>query len=253
MDSLASVATTRWLRRYTRRPAAGLRLVCLPHGGGTAAAYRGWASDLPEWIELTAVEYPGRADRFTEPAYTDMTKLVEAVTGALMPLTDRPYVLFGHSMGAAIAYETALLLARRGAALPIRLIVSGREAPQHSHPLPAGLDREDALITELTRVGGTELKLLENPEMRALLLARLAADCELIATYRPAPAREPLHCPVSAMVGDQDPLVTIEEAAGWAAATSGPFDLTVFPGDHFYLVPQKHALLDALIQRVLAD
>jgi pyochelin biosynthesis protein PchC len=154
-------------------------------------------------------------------------------------------------MGATVAYEVALRLAGRGTPGPVRLIVSGRQAPQYSHSDPD--DRgEDALLRDLAQYGGTPAELLGNPQMRALLLARMAADYELIDTYRPAPVTGQLSCPVTAMTGDQDPDLAIEEIAGWAAVTSGPFDIEVFPGGHFYLIPQKKALYEALAQRLLA-
>jgi pyochelin biosynthetic protein PchC len=224
-------------------------LVCFPHAGGTAAGYRGWATGLPGRIEVAAVEYPGRAGRFTEPACTDMAALADAIAGALIPLADRPYALFGHSMGAVIAYEVALRLARRGAPGPACLMVSGHGPPRDARdaPGPAG---EEALLDEMARYGGTPPELLRHPQMRALLLDRMAADYRLIEAYRPDPAAGPLACPVSAMIGAGDETLTAGRAAGWAAVTSGPFDLTVFPGGHFYLIPEERAVLDAVARRI---
>jgi pyochelin biosynthetic protein PchC len=221
-------SATRWLVRFTSRPDAALRLICFSHAGGSASAYRDWATDLPDRIEVVAVEYPGRGSRIAEPACTAMANLAEAAAEALSPLTERPYALFGHSMGAAAAYETALRLREQGKPDPVRLLVSGREPPQHSHGGTVHLGGPEALL---------------DAEIRALILDRMAADSRLIETYRPAGTAEPLRCPVSAVVGNQDPDVTVAEMAEWAVVTSGSFDLTVFPGDHFYLQTQRRPLL----------
>lgn len=236
-------SATRWLVRFTSRPDAALRLICFSHAGGSASAYRDWATDLPDRIEVVAVEYPGRGSRIAEPACTAMANLAEAAAEALSPLTERPYALFGHSMGAAAAYETALRLREQGKPDPVRLLVSGREPPQHSHGGTVHLGGPEALLAELLRSGGTSPDLLLDAEIRALILDRMAADSRLIETYRPAGTAEPLRCPVSAVVGNQDPDVTVAEMAEWAVVTSGSFDLTVFPGDHFYLQTQRRPLL----------
>jgi len=236
---------SRWLRTFVPRPDAELCLVCFPHAGGSATAYHDWVADLPDRIEVVAVQYPGRADRLGEPAHTTMSALADAVVDALEDLVERPYALFGHSMGAAVAYETAVRLRQRGSPAPIRLVVSGREAPRLSHLGTVHRGGEPALVAELHRFGFTQPALLHNPELRAVLLATMAADCELIETYRPT-STTPLTCPISAVVGEYDPELTVEEAAGWGEVTSGGFDLTVFPGDHFYLVPHRRQLLDAL-------
>lgn len=236
-------SATRWLVRFSSRPMAALRLICFPHAGGSASAYRDWTTDLPDRIEVVAVEYPGRGSHIAEPACTAMADMAKGAAEALSPLAERPYALFGHSMGAAVAYETALRLREQGKPEPVRLVVSGREPPQHSHGGTVHTGGPEVLLAELVRSGGTPPELLGDVEMRALILDRMAADCRLIETYRPTGTIEPLGCPVSAVLGEQDPDVTVSEMADWAAVTSGSFDLTVFPGDHFYLLAQRRPLL----------
>jgi surfactin synthase thioesterase subunit len=227
-----------WLHRYPPRRDARLRLVCFPHAGGSAAAYRSWSVGLPEWVEILGVQYPGRAERLGEPARTSLPGLADEIAEALRGLADLPYVLFGHSMGAAIAYETARRLPE-----PAHLVVSGREAPRHSRHGTIHLGSEADLLAALDRFGATPPELLADPEMRELLLGVIAADCELIETYAPDLAATPLRCPVTALLGDADPGVTPREAADWAAITSGPFRLNAFPGDHFFLLAQRDAVL----------
>lgn len=235
----------RWLRVFVPRPAASLRLVCFPHATGSAVAFRDWAAGLPDTIEVVAVQYPGRADRFREPAYTNMPQLVEAVADALSDVAGHPYALLGHGMGAAIAYETALRLRERNHCEPVRLIVSAREAPQHSHTGTIHLSGEEVLIAELHRFGFTNPTLLRDPESRALLLSTMVADCRLIETYRPT-AVSRLHCPVGALAAEDDPEVTVAEVAGWATVSTGAFDLAVLPGDHFAIVAHQQEVFRLL-------
>jgi pyochelin biosynthetic protein PchC len=229
--------STAWLRRPVPRPDAALRLVCFPHAGASATAYRGWATELPDTVEVVTVQYPGRMDRHREPALRRMPDLVAALTEELLPLTGRPYALFGHSMGGAIAYETAL---RLPAANLTHLVVSGRRPPGAGPHPGHGLSGEDALA----RYGSTPAAILEDPELRRLALGILEADRSLLAAYEPSLGR--VDCPITAVLGDRDPDLSATEAAGWAGFTTGAFTLVELPGDHFYLVPQRRLLLAVL-------
>ena len=226
-------ASTGWLRRPRPRPHAGVHLVCLPHAGGSASFYRALAASLPEHIEAIAVQYPGREDRFPEPCVPDPPDLADPLPEALVPLLDRPTALFGHSLGAALGHEIALRLQRR-AAPPAHLFVSAQPAPHHLQPGTIHLAGDDALLAELRRVGGVAGGLLDDPELRAIVLPAVRADYRAIETYRPVPV-PPLDCPVTAFVGTEDPDATIAQARDWAGYTAASFELRVWPGGHFYL------------------
>lgn len=232
-----------WLRRPVPRPDAALRLVCFPHAGASAGAYRSWAGLLPPGIEVVAVQYPGRMDRHREPLLRDMADMVAGVGDELKVLAERPFALFGHSMGAAVAYETAL---RLDSAHLVRLMVSARRPPG-SGPGPEpgiGLSPEEALA----RYGNTPAAVLDDPELRRMTLDVLGADRELLASYVPSGGR--VGAPITALLGDRDPDVTAAEAAGWAACTRGGFTLVEFPGDHFYLVSERARLLATVIEQL---
>ncbi|GAA4071863.1 thioesterase II family protein [Actinomadura miaoliensis] len=239
-----------WLRRFLPRPDAGLRLICVPHGGGGAAAFLGWAELLPPGVELLAVQYPGREDRIADPMPRDMDELVAALTDAVAAVADRPYALFGHSMGATVAYEVAQEARRRGLRGPVHLVASAREAPHDEKGGDVHRGDDDDLYAELMRLGATDPAVLADPGLRALILAYVRADYRLIETYRPRPL-PPLDCPVTVFLGDRDPDLTPAEAARWRHATRARTRVEIFPGDHFYLVPRRHAVLAAL-RRVLA-
>ncbi|MCJ0871768.1 thioesterase II family protein [Streptomyces sp. AP-93] len=239
-----------WFRRYQRPggPPARLRLVCFPHAGGTAQLYHGWAALLPAGVELLAVRYPGRQERLAEPCFEDMDALVDAVTGALGDFLDQPLALFGHSMGASVAYESTLRLQERYGVRPIRLMVSGRSAPHRPKPSRLHEQDDETLIAGVRRLGDLGSEAYDIPELRELLLPALRADFRLIEAYRPArPA--PVSCPVTAYVGDGDPGCVRDDVLAWSDLTPpGAFDFRTYPGDHFYLARQEAALVADVIK-----
>ncbi|SFP69316.1 Thioesterase domain-containing protein [Actinomadura madurae] len=239
-----------WLRRFLPRPDAGLRLICVPHGGGGAGAFLGWAELLPSAVELLAVQYPGRGDRLADPVPRAMAELVTELTDAIAAVADRPYALFGHSMGATVAYEVAQEARRRGLPGPVHLVASAREAPHDEKGGDVHRGGDDDLYAELLRLGGTAPDVLADPGLRAMIFACARGDYRLIETYRPLPL-PPLDCPVTVFLGDRDPDLTPDEAGRWRHATWARTRLEVFPGDHFYLVPRRHAVL-ASLRRLLA-
>ena len=235
-----------WLRYYRPRPRARYRLVCFPYASGNATFYRGWAVRAPLHVEVVAVQYPGRLDRIGEPCVPDMDAMVEQILPALEPLLDQPYALFGHSMGAAVAYEVAYRLEHRYGRPPVRLFLSGRPAPRHHRTGDKHLGPDEVLWRELGRLGGTTDAVLAHPELRATLMPVLRADYRLIETYRPTTGL-PLRVPVTALAGDADPEAQVPDVADWIHYTRGAFELHVFPGNHFFLVPRQGEVLDRVV------
>lgn len=242
--------TSPWLRCYRPRPTAAVRLVCFPHAGSGAGAFRTWPDLLPPWIELLAVQCPGREDRFAEPPATDLAHLADTLAGELADLDDRPLALFGHSMGGAIAHEVALRSAGHGGPEPVHLVVSAREPVEHVAAGTIHLGGDEALRAELTRLGGSSRLLFEDEELWQLMAPVIRADYQLIETYRPRTGRL-LDCPVTAFAAEDDPELTLDQARDWASATTGPFTLRTFPGDHFYLVAHRDRMLADLADCLL--
>lgn len=239
----------RWLRAYRPLTNPRLRLVCLPHAGGTANFFHPWAERVPPGVELLAVRYPGRQDRLDEPCVDRMDTLADAVTAALEPLLDRPLALFGHSMGAAVGYEVAVRLEQRHGAPPTRVFVSGREAPHLMRVPDLGRLGDDELIDEIRGLGDIDQGLLDDLDIRELILPSLRADYRLIGGYRPADPVK-LSSPIVGYAGISDPGCAVESVRAWSELTTCGFDLRIFPGDHFYLVPGRVELLADLFRRL---
>lgn len=253
-----------WLRGYQERLDARVRMVCFPHAGGSAAFYRSWHQGLPPLVELYAVQYPGRGERRLAPPVADVRTLAGHVVDALVPLHDRPLALFGHSMGAFVAYETARLLDERGTP-PVHLFVSGQTAPWIPGDGPDGPERtrgdladagiadadDEELVRHLERLGGTDAELLADPGMREIFLPYIRDDFRLLHSYRPT-SGPPLTTPITALTGADDPVATPVLAAHWRDLTSARFALEVFPGGHFFLLPEQDAVLDLVATRLAA-
>jgi len=235
-----------WARRHHRAPHPRARLVCLPHAGGSASYFAPVAKALAPEIDVLAIQYPGRQDRRNEPAVDTVEALADLITPVLLPCTDLPLALFGHSMGASIGYEVARRLEKAGTA-PLVLIVSARRAPTRHRAETTHLRDDAGLVAAVQALGGANSRLLDDPEVRSMVLPALRSDYRAAETYRPGPGT--VSCPITALVGESDPKCTPDEAGSWRDHTTGDFTLLTFPGGHFYLDQQAPAVLDVLKER----
>lgn len=243
---VANATDKKWLSCPKPNSQAKLKLFCYPYAGGNAQTYRAWPFKLPETVEVHMVNLPGRGTRLREAPITRLTPLVDEIAEAIRPELDKPFVFFGHSMGALIAFELVHRLRKQNHVSPAHLIVSGRGAPHlpktepQTHDLP-----EKEFIDELRRLNGTPTEALEHPELMQLMLPILRADFAICETYvyedRPL-----LDCPIAAFGGLDDSDLTREEIAGWREHTTGSFTMRMFPGNHFYLHTAQVPLLETI-------
>ncbi|WP_113700762.1 thioesterase II family protein [Nonomuraea lactucae] len=220
-----------WLLCRLRRPGARLRMYCFPHSGGSAGEYLRWSGAFPG-VELWGVQLPGRGGRHAEPPLTSMAQVVSALVSEVE--FGVPFVLFGHSLGALIAYETAIALRERGLPQPAGLCLSAYGAPHLHEPGTdlTGLDGP-ALVEAIEREHGPlPGHVADDPELLELMLPVLRADLTIVSTYRHTPA-EPLACPLVVLGGEGD-RETGERLTAWGRYTTGPCRVRTFPGDHFY-------------------
>lgn len=229
------------------------RLFCFPHAGGGAAGYAAWRQLAGPGLMVCPVQPPGRAERYPHRPHHHVDSYVDDLLAAAGHQFTGRYALFGHSVGALVAYRLACRLRAAGTPGPTHLFVSGRAAPQlpnvrpRLRDLPAG-----ELIPHLRTMGGTPDMFLDDPQLLEVFLPLLRADFTVNETYRHDPV-EPLPIPLTAFGGDADPRTDHAELRAWGELTSARFETHIYPGGHFYL--EKHAadLLDVIRKSMVAS
>jgi len=244
----ASVTNDLWARRYQPAPDAAVRLICFPHAGGAASAYLPFAQALSPQFDVVAMQYPGRQDRRSEPFLTTIAAMADAALEPVLALADRPIALFGHSMGATVAFEVARRLEARGV-VPRALIASGRRAPSRHRDESVHTKGDNALIAEMKSLSGTDTKVLADDEILRMILPVVRNDYRAAETYRWQPG-DALSTPIHVHFGQSDPKVSAEEAQAWQEHTTAEFTITPYPGGHFYLNNQLPRLSRAITAAV---
>jgi surfactin synthase thioesterase subunit len=243
--------STRWLTHVKPKPDAHLHLYCFPYAGGSASVYRTWSEALPPSIEVCPVELPGHGTRFLEPLHTAVGPLVRQIAAALAPRMGGEFALFGHSMGALIAFELAHVLRSDYGLLPAHLIVSAHRAPQIPDPDPPMYTlSEPEFWAKLRELNGTSREVLAHTELLSAVQPILRADFTLCDTYRYTP-RPALECPISAYGGLQDPEACHDDLRAWQEQTSAAFRLRMLQGDHFFLLTGFPILRDTIVDDLL--
>jgi surfactin synthase thioesterase subunit len=234
MNTNRQSAVQTWFSAPPRTARVASRLFCLPYAGGGASIFRSWAKDLPAEIHVVPVEYPGHGCRIREPLLRRMPEMVRSLADDIEPLARDDYSLFGHSMGALIAFELARELRRRGLRNLRHLFVCARTAPHTPRTRPDTYDLpDDEFIAELQRLDGTPPEVLADRELLDFVLPSVRADFELVETYRHEPA-EPLHCGITAAGGAHDVDVGEADLRSWSEHTRAGCRVEVLDGGHFF-------------------
>jgi medium-chain acyl-[acyl-carrier-protein] hydrolase len=242
-----------WIAYRKPRPQARLRLFCFPYAGGGALTYRTWADGLPADVEVCPIQLPGRGTRLGELLFTQLSPLIQALAQALLPLLDKPFAFFGHSLGALVSFELARQLRRQYGVQPVRLFVSASRAPQLPHRgLPVHTLPEGDFLAELRHLNGTPREVLDHEELMQIALPVLRADFAVYETYVYV-AELPLNCSISAFGGLRDRTVSQSDLEAWREQTRDSFSLQMFPGDHFFLNITHPLLLRVLSQELHGD
>ncbi len=258
------VASNRWLVIHRPNPEAGLRLLAFPFAGGGAATFRPWADQLDPAIELVAIEPPGRQTRIDEAPIREIESLLQQLVPELLPFLDKPFAVYGHCLGALTLFETVRRLIGAHGIAPIHIFVSGARPPDE---LQRHQEFETDLLDQLLKLPGYNLfepihrqsdevfseairrfnvvatqSLVQDPELRRLILPAIRAEFEMASNYRYAP-EPPWDIPITCLTGVHDTYVSAENARSWGRFTNKRFQLFTLDSEHFIVVDDDRFLI----------
>lgn len=225
-----------------------VRLFLFPFAGGSIATYSHWVNlfDDDLNIELVLVQLPGRGSRMSEPSHKSMASLMSELVANASYITSCPYILFGHSLGAKIAYELAGQLGELGLRSPKYFIASGSGAPhlknesEPIHNLP-----RNAFISELENLNGTPQEILLNSELLDFLIPLLRADFKVAYEYQARVCR--LSCPIMVLGGEDDSDVSLDQLQAWEELSDAKTTIEFIPGDHFFINNNEGVVVEKIL------
>lgn len=211
------------------------KIFCFHHAGGTASVYRKWTFEKQD-LNFVCVELPGKGTRRKEPFVSDFSQMIEQICQCIVNVTaDQPFLLFGHSMGAAMAFYVASYLQEHFGKIPERLIAAGRQAPQDEDPDEfKSYMSDEALIKELEKYNATPKEIFESKEMRSYVLKEVRKDYQLNESL--VYHGECIDAPIWINCGKEDRSATFEIMQNWSAVTSKGIRPQEFDGDHFFVL-----------------
>lgn len=238
--------TSSWVLRSQPNSRAELRLFCLPHAGGDTWVFHDWQRALPPYVEVCPIRLPGRGSRMTEQPYDDLGALIEALADGMSDSLDMPFAIFGLSMGALIAFELSRRLQRILGRSPALLCVASCRAPQlfNFHPAISHLSPY-VMMDALQHRFGAGAGVAGNQDLMDLMLPVLRADLSMCEAYQYIDTTR-LECPIAAYAGTHDAWLDMLSVGAWQKTTSGAFLHHAIPGDHFFPVGSRGALLPIL-------
>lgn len=248
-----STSTGRWFTPAEAPSTARIRLVLMPHAGSGAAAYRGWSRLLPAEVGAQSLTLPGRQSRRAEPLPIDWDLLIDDLYRAMLATLadDRPYALFGHCIGAMLAYRLTVRLEAEGDPSPSLLGMSGW-APVGFYRAPPDYDKltTDEFGGLFKNLGAFPEELWTDPDMLDLVLPPVIADFRVAAQYDDDEAV--VDCPLVSYAGRSDPLLIEPDAmASWRRRSRQYLGHHDYPGGHFYVSEHAAAVMSDFTRRLI--
>ena len=241
----------KWLVVHREPEDFQVTLFCFPYAGGSAAIYKAWAKYLPDTVNLVAIELPRHGSRIVEPGLVDLNLIMHEIIQAAKPLLTKPYLVFGHSMGAILAFEFVRNLRSQGLPIAQHMFLSAQEGARFKHERPKYLLSDPEFIEYLRVRAGTEERILNNQELMNYLLPMLRSDHQLSETYYLGYKGEaPFACPITVFAGTEDD-ISEEALRLWKCETSNQFNIEYFAGHHLFILQQEVAMTTAINKHIV--
>jgi surfactin synthase thioesterase subunit len=226
-----------------------INLFLLPYAGAWAGVFRGWKKALPYWINPIPITLPGHGVALSQQPLKDWSSLTDHLLCETTPYFDRPFGIFGHSMGALVGIELAHAIHTRHGKTPVWFCASGSTAPSRRKPDSKWVNCSDLeLVDELRTLGGTPAEVLTNEELLNLILPAIRADFQLCGTYVPQ-QRRPLPTPLLVLGGTKDKVSEIpENLSDWSLETTGPFRIEMIEAEHFFVDTHRDTVIQFVVE-----
>jgi surfactin synthase thioesterase subunit len=221
------------------KPSLGATVV-FPHAGAAAASYRVLAAALAAGGDTYIVQYPQRADRLAEPAHETVHDLALGLFAAGSWRSVAPLRLFGHSMGAVVAFEFARVAEEHAVAVQ-KLWASAGPPPCIIADLPELPTSDDGVLADIADLGGTDPELLADEEFSELLTTAMRADYQAFNRYDPSPDIR-IGAGIHVLGGRDDHRIETDVLRLWERHTAGSFELSLYDGGHFYVYDHVEAI-----------
>ena len=227
-----------------------ITLFCFPYAGGNLYSYREMTRSAPKEIKIVPIEYPGRLTRQNETLLFDINDITADCIAQIQPHLRAPYALYGHSMGAIVAWLVAQQALIQGLPSPVHLFVSGRPGPSspnnetNKHDLP-----RQAFFKSIREIGGSSEEIFEDEALLDFIETQMRADFKAIEEYKYQPV-SPLNIPISVFVGKEEE-ISVEEAHKWKDETAEEFHLHLFEGNHFFIFSKGAEMMKIIYSRLL--
>jgi medium-chain acyl-[acyl-carrier-protein] hydrolase len=228
-----------------------INLICLPFAGGSKYSYNLYTKYKPPFIDLTALDYPGHGARLQERLLTDIQSIADDVYEQIKHKLHTPYAIYGHSMGALVAYLTVRKILEEQQPLPAHLFLTGCGSPSSNGKRRGRhLLSSDSFIEELKSMGGIPDEILYDSDSMRFFEPKLRADFQAVDTYHYA-AQPAFELPVTVITGLQE-IITIEEALQWQEITNQPLSFKQLPGGHFFIFNCANEVMGIIEQSLAA-
>ncbi len=227
------------------RPEAEVRLFCFPYGGSGPGIFRHWPERLSDSIEAIGILYPGRESRSMESLVPDIEQLAEAMLPGMLPYLEKPFALFGHSLGALLSFELARRLADSHNIHPEHLFVAGATAPHYPVEKPIHHLSDEQFLTALIGMRGMPDAILANHRLLEYALPIIRNDFAACANYQPQSGTK-LACGLTAFAGKDDPRARLARVEAWQQYTAAGFTQQVFSGGHFFIHDREQDILASI-------